>query len=398
MKKKLLFIFIALGFFSLSRGLWYNFQSLWLQENGLSLKTISTVTSLSSLGCVAIMLCLFHYITKKRLQNFLSVLLLLKVVILIALFCLNQSNLYLVIKLLIMFDIIVDTEISISIYPFLTLFQQNDKLYCQKDLIISTFYDLGILIEALLLGKSIRHIDISFNLFLLISILCAGVAFLMIWRLPKENIEEETNTRESLFSLIRKDKISKTFLSFVLIGNISYYLITGLKVLLLTNLLSFSPNKTANYLLCISLISDLVGFLVLKYFTFQNNYINYFIKFGGRLAFYMAAIIINTPIAYLIALSYTLLISNSYSHVTDAPYINRYPSEYQLGFCNIRNIASYTAQSIGIALYGIIFTFGLQSLFVLAAIFAALQVILSFRMYRLKRKEEYAISLRTTQL
>ena len=144
MKTKLKWILIAIGFFALSRGLWYNYQSLWLRDNGLSVATISTVTSLSALGCVCAMILFFDFIIKSRLKKFVCVLLGLKIITLITLFFMNGSNLYVPIKLLILLDIVLDTEIVVSIYPLLTLFNKDDKLYGKKDLINSSFYDIGI--------------------------------------------------------------------------------------------------------------------------------------------------------------------------------------------------------------------------------------------------------------
>ena len=125
MQKQLKYVLFALGFFALSRGLWYNFQSLWLQQNGLSIKTISIVTSLAAFGSVSLMLMLFNYITKSRIKKFIEILLSSKIFILILLFLLNGTKLFIPIKLLIFLDIVMDTEILISIYPLLTLFKKR---------------------------------------------------------------------------------------------------------------------------------------------------------------------------------------------------------------------------------------------------------------------------------
>ena len=49
MKKRnnILWFLIAIGLYSLSRGIWYNYQSLWLQDNGFSVKTVSMLETLS---------------------------------------------------------------------------------------------------------------------------------------------------------------------------------------------------------------------------------------------------------------------------------------------------------------------------------------------------------------
>lgn len=391
MKTKLKWILIAIGFFSLSRGLWYNYQSLWLQDNGLSIKTISTVTSLSALGCVCAMILFFDFITKKRLKGFMCLLLGLKTLTLITLFFMNGSNLFIPIKLLILLDIVLDTEIVVSIYPLLTLFTKDDKLYGKKDLVNSSCYDIGICIGAFFLGKTIFNIKINFNIFILLSIVCCIIAFFIILKTEvKTSKEKRRNSNEilcNMMSFIAKDKMSIYYLLFVFTINAAFSLVAGLKMLLLTNIVGFTANKASLYLLIISIIADIVGIIVLNKLTAKNNVINIMIKCGGRVVVFFIAFLFHNVYAILLALTYTLLFSNSYSHVLDAPYINRIDNDFQFAFSNFRDMISYVAQSLGIFLCGIFFDFGIKYIFLIAAIFGVLQVCFAIKANRLKIEE-----------
>lgn len=391
MKTKLKWILIAIGFFSLSRGLWYNYQSLWLQDNGLSIKTISTVTSLSALGCVCAMILFFDFITKKRLKGFMCLLLGLKTLTLITLFFMNGSNLFIPIKLLILLDIVLDTEIVVSVYPLLTLFTKDDKLYGKKDLVNSSCYDIGICIGAFFLGKTIFNIKINFNIFILLSIVCCIIAFFIILKTEvKTSKEKRRNSNEilcNMMSFIRKDKMSIYYLLFVFTINAAFSLVAGLKMLLLTNIVGFTANKASLYLLIISIIADIVGIIVLNKLTAKNNVINIMIKCGGRVVVFFIAFLFHNVYAILLALTYTLLFSNSYSHVLDAPYINRIDNDFQFAFSNFRDMISYVAQSLGIFLCGIFFDFGIKYIFLIAAIFGVLQVCFAIKANRLKIEE-----------
>ena len=391
MKTKLKWILIAIGFFSLSRGLWYNYQSLWLQDNGLSIKTISTVTSLSALGCVCAMILFFDFITKKRLKGFMCLLLGLKTLTLITLFFMNGSNLFIPIKLLILLDIVLDTEIVVSVYPLLTLFTKDDKLYGKKDLVNSSCYDIGICIGAFFLGKTIFNIKINFNIFILLSIVCCIIAFFIILKTEvKTSKEKRRNSNEilcNMMSFIRKDKMSIYYLLFVFTINAAFSLVAGLKMLLLTNIVGFTANKASLYLLIISIIADIVGIIVLNKLTAKNNIINIMIKCGGRVVVFFIAFLFHNVYAILLALTYTLLFSNSYSHVLDAPYINRIDNDFQFAFSNFRDMISYVAQSLGIFLCGIFFDFGIKYIFLIAAIFGVLQVCFAIKANRLKIEE-----------
>lgn len=391
MKTKLKWILIAIGFFSLSRGLWYNYQSLWLQDNGLSIKTISTVTSLSALGCVCAMILFFDFITKKRLKGFMCLLLGLKTLTLITLFFMNGSNLFIPIKLLILLDIVLDTEIVVSVYPLLTLFTKDDKLYGKKDLVNSSCYDIGICIGAFFLGKTIFNIKINFNIFILLSIVCCIIAFFIILKTEvKTSKEKRRNSNEilcNMMSFIVKDKMSIYYLLFVFTINTAFSLVAGLKMLLLTNIVGFTANKASLYLLIISIIADIVGIIVLNKLTAKNNVINIMIKCGGRVVVFFIAFLFHNVYAILLALTYTLLFSNSYSHVLDAPYINRIDNDFQFAFSNFRDMISYVAQSLGIFLCGIFFDFGIKYIFLIAAIFGVLQVCFAIKANRLKIEE-----------
>lgn len=377
-KKQLTYILIAIGFFSLSRGLWYNFQSLWLQQNGLSIKTISTVSSLSALGSVSLMLILFNYITKDKIKKFINILLFVKIITLCLLFCLNETNLFLIIKLLIFLDIIVDTEILTSIYPLITLFRKDDKLYGKKDLIVSSFYDLGVMFGGLFLGTTILNIRVSFNIFLLLSIGATIMSFLILNCIKMEWVSKgkKENIFSSIVSYIKKDRISQLYLVYDFLSNLSFYIITGLQMLLLVNAIFMPTNSAAIYLLVISIVSDIVGILILKKFTFKNNSLNILVKFGGRVVLYLIAFLVNEPLVYLLSLSYTLLFSNSYSHVINAPFINRVDNNYQLAFNNIKNMLCYAAKALGIWICGLGFIYGVNYLFLIAAIITLVQIII----------------------
>ncbi len=395
MKNKLKWVLIAIGFFSLSRGLWYNYQSLWLLDNGLSITTISTVTSLSALGCVSAMILLFDFITKKRLKKFICILIGLKTLTLITLFFMNGSNLFVPIKLLILLDIVLDTEILVSFYPLLTLFTKDDKLYGKKDLIKSTCYDIGILVGAIFLGKKLFNITINFNIFILLSIFFCILSFFLILKtevkVKRIKLIDNNEVLYSLFKYLKKDKISKRYFMFVLTINISFNIVAGLKMILLTKMLDFGASAASTYLLIVSIIADILGIAILHKFTFKNNIYNILIKCGGRGIFFLLAFIIGNKYVYLLALTYTLLLSPAYGHVLDAPYINRIENNYQFAFSNMRDIVSYIGQSIGIFICGMLFNFDIKYIFLVAFIVIIINIYFGIIIYKLKTKEKHIL-------
>ena len=69
MNKEIKKIFLVLLFFSLSGGIYYSFQELWLSGNNLSTKTIGIVYSLCALLSVSTIFLCSNLITKEKLKN-----------------------------------------------------------------------------------------------------------------------------------------------------------------------------------------------------------------------------------------------------------------------------------------------------------------------------------------
>lgn len=127
MNKQVKLILLSYIFFSLSCGIFYNFQELWMASNGLSLKTIGIVYSLCSLLSVSIIFLFSNLINQEKLKDFTCFLLVLKFITLFMLFILNNSNNLFLIKFIIMFDFVLKVVVSACIYPLLSIFDKSDK-------------------------------------------------------------------------------------------------------------------------------------------------------------------------------------------------------------------------------------------------------------------------------
>ena len=90
--KKLFLLFLVIAIFGFGEGFFYNFLELWMQDNNLSVKTVSTILSLCSLIAVLSIFLFSNVIKKQHLKKFVSILLLLKAAILFLLFFLNHTG------------------------------------------------------------------------------------------------------------------------------------------------------------------------------------------------------------------------------------------------------------------------------------------------------------------
>ena len=393
MNKDVKKILIMLVFYSLSAGMLYNFQELWMTTNNLTVKTISIVYSLCALLTVSTIFICSNLLKQNKLKNFISILIYLKVLIILALSILNSSGLNVLIKLLIMIDYIMDVEILISIYPLISIITKDDKVFAKRGIIYTLFYYTGAIITAVLLGKFIAGIEITYNFYLLLSAISLLISFIILrsininqYLVNKEK-DLDVDIMNKLVSKLKKDKISLNYLLYVFNGNVSFYAINSLVLTLLINNLSITPSNASFLLLGLGICAAFIALLILSKLTLKNNYINIGIKFIGRLLTYLLVILFNSKITILVSIIYTRILSESYSHITDAPYVNRFDSDLQLTFCNLKEMVGYLSRGIGTFICGIAITVNVKFAYLIAIIFVIIQVYFAYRALYLKNKE-----------
>lgn len=392
MNKEIKKIFLVLICYSLAGGVFYSFQELWLADNNLSTKTIGIVYSLCALLSVSTIFLCTNLITKEKLKKFTSGLLLIKGLVLLSLFFLHSSGFNVLIKFLIMVDYVVDVEIYASIYPMITIVTKNDKIYAMRSLIYCYAYYTGTLLTSFLLGKTIMHLEINFNIYCLIGSVLIIIAFIVLRKINLEKYYKkekkiDNNVLIKVVNKIKNDKMSQYYLVSSLTGNTSFACINGLAITLLTTSLGFSAAGASNFKLVLGIIGAFVATLILEKLTLKNDYINLSIKFVGRLIFYALAFLLNEKVIFLVAIMYMYLLSESYSHVYDAPYVNRFDSDEQLAFCNLKEMSTYLAKAIGNFICGIGITLGVRYNFLFALIFVSIQIIFAFKALKLRNIE-----------
>jgi len=82
------------------------------------------------------------------------------------------------------------------------------------------------------------------------------------------------------------------------------------------------------------------------------------------------------------------LMVESYTHVTDAPYVNRFSADEQLAFCNLKEMVNYLSKAIGNLFRGIALTLGVRYNFLFALIFIVFQIYFAFKALKLYNQEK----------
>ena len=192
---------------------------------------------------------------------------------------------------------------------------------------------------------------------------------------------EKSHNNDILIKLIKKikgDKISIYYIIYAFFSSTAYYSLMGILLTTLISEFNLEPTLASNIKLVTGIIAVGIGTLILSKLTLKNDYINIGIKFIGRLITYIIPLIHFSKITLIIGLLYTGLTSSSYSHVTEAPYINRFNSEEQLAFANLKDMISYFSRALGTYLCGIGLTIGIRINFGVSAGLVLIAIIFAY--------------------
>lgn len=385
--KNLKYIFLMIIFFSISFGLWNNFRLLWLEENNLDPSEISRVMSLATFFGAVFIIFISLKISMANIKKLLSTTILIRIVSYLILFIGYQHLPTRVIAILSIFEIASYTVGYLAIYPLITRVIKDDKVYSYRKLTTYICQDLGVLIGGILLGFTIGNYVFNYNSFLLITLICLVIALFSLSKVKLNNkIKYKKIKTKEYLKVFKKDKISNIYLLYIFISDLSYNCALGMQMLILTNILNISSKNATFYFLLMGIIADIFGVLALKKLTPKNDYLTILLKFGPRMLGYSLVFIIPTKEMVLIAITISLFLSTVYENKTDALYLNRIDTKYQLLFSNIRQLVGSLGNAIGLYLTGILFVFGSKYIFGVAALIGYFQIALALYLVYLRKK------------
>lgn len=371
-------------YFAISAGLWANFKQLWLQSNGFNVGGISRLSSVATFAAAIIVFLVITNIKMEHIRNLVKISLIFKIVSMIMLVVLNKTEYNNLIKLFFIIDLVTEKIYITSIYPLITLYKKDNNFFSKRKLTEYIGRDLGVLVGAIFIGKTLFKLNINYNICLLVSILILIIALVEISFIK---INDKVEYKKPKIIKALKDKVTLTYFSYGLIGNIAYSTALGLKMLMLTNKLSFDVSGASWYFLIVGILADIIGIIALRYLNFKNKYLVMFIKFGIRMIMYFGSFISNNPMVFIIAITWSLLISTAYENVTEAPYINRIKTDYQLMFNNLRYFLWIIGEAIGLFVAGILYKYGIRYMLGFSSALILIQIIIQIILVGMLKKE-----------
>lgn len=348
-----LLFFLAL--FGFSIGLFDNYRELWMSVNGLSTTAISHVIGISYIVTVFVLFYFTVRVSTNKLKWGICTSLTLNMITGTGLICLNGTENAFLIKFLMFFNIAFSQLILSSVYPLMMNISKDDVLYTKKSFVESLFSKLGFLLVAILLGKTVFHTLIDYNICLLLSVIFNFLAFLVLMSVSLENTNKERFDMKKTIQYFNGNKVLYFFLFVNFLGDMIWGAILGMPMLLLTDNLGFSSNFASFFILGLGICSNILSMLVVKYLRFKNDQHNLFIKYGLRIFLYILVFITNSKMALFFTLIYLFLTDCPYSFLFSSYFINSIEEQHSLFLTTLKYCTSLLGKAIGTFFCGMVF-------------------------------------------
>lgn len=374
-------ILFFLALFGFSIGVFNNYRELWMSVNHLSTANISHVISISYLVTVLILFFFTIRVSANKLKWGISISLVIKMITGTILICLNNSDQIFLIKFLMFFDIAFTQLILACTYPLIMNITKNDIIYTKKSFTESLFNKLGFLLVSTILGKTIFHTVVDYNICLLLSIIFVFLAFIVLVSIKVENKTEREyfNVKEAI-EYFNKNKVLYFYLCNILLSSIIWSSVLGMPMLTLLNNLNFSSTFASFLILGLGICSNILSMIIVRWFRFKNDQMNLIFKYGIRVILYFLTFITNNHTIFLITIVYLLLSECIYEFIFSGFFINNIDEKYSLLMTTLKYCFSLIGNAIGILLCGIVFSLDIRFLtfpaLVIGVVHYALSIIL----------------------
>lgn len=368
-------LMIVLAFMSFSIGIWRNYRQLWLENVGFDVQSISRVLSIALTCSAIISFVISIYSTRVKVKNVIVLTGTLRALAMLVL--LLNSNTY-IIKVCMLVCIMCETTFSIAFYPLLTTVNKEKKAFAKQALINYIAKDAGVIVCGLLIGVTVGNIIFDYNscLFLAMISTILSILFLMLFNGNKTyNKRNVLPLKKALKNLI-KSRVNNYFLFSQFIMNISYGMVFGLVMIILTNYIGFSVSIASIFIIVCNLIGSYTCSLFNRYgdnLSFKSSTL---IKYGSRALAYLIAFLMPNALSFVVAMIIAHVSARILDDKINGTYITRIDTNSQFLFGNIRYFILSLGEGIGTYLAGFMLEISFRSLFLGAAVFTILQIIM----------------------
>ena len=376
-------LMIVLAFISFSIGIWSNYRQLWLKSIGFDVVSISRILSVALICSAIISFVISIFSTKVKIKSVTLMCIIFRAIALSIL--LVNRNTY-IIKICMLLSIMCDVMLSISYYPLLSIVNKGESAYRKQNLISYLAKDTGIISCGLLIGITIGNRIFDYNSCLFIAIISSlmGAFILILFNQNKYYKKRNVLPIKKALKNLYKSKINNYFLFTQLIMNISYGIVFGIMMLILTNYINFSVSVASIFIIVCNLLGSIACSLFIKHGKDLSNYASIFIKYGTRALIYLIAFLTNNIVFFVIAIIVAHITGRILDDKINGVYVRKIDTNSQFLFGNIRYFVLSLGEGIGTYLAGYLIQISFRSIFLGAAVFTMLQIILFVNLGKIK--------------
>lgn len=378
-------LMIVLTFMSFSIGIWANYRQLWLSNIGFSLTEISRILSVALVCSAIISFVISMFSTKVKIKH---VILLGMAFRTLAMACLLLMNGNFLVKTCILITVMCEVIFSISFYPLLSTVNKSSDTYRKHSLINYLAKDAAIVSCGLLIGVTVGKIVFDLNSCLFISMISCILSFSFLLMFNQKNTTKKKET--SILKVSKKllsSKINKFYLFIEFVLNIPYGIIFGLMMLILTDCIGFGVSFASIFIIGCNLVGSLACSLFIKYAKKLSVRNSILIKYGSRVVTYLIAFTLNNFWSYIIAIVTAYVSSRILGDKIDGTYVRKVSDDSQFLFGNLRYFLLSLGEGVGTFLAGYLIQISFSSIFLGAALFTTLQIILLIWLDIIRRKD-----------
>ena len=378
-------LMIVLTFMSFSIGIWANYRQLWLSNIGFSLTEISRILSVALVCSAIISFVISMFSTKVKIKH---VILLGMAFRTLAMACLLLMNGNFLVKTCILITVMCEVIFSISFYPLLSTVNKSSDTYRKHSLINYLAKDAAIVSCGLLIGVTVGKIVFDLNSCLFISMISCILSFSFLLMFNQKNTTKKKET--SILKVSKKllsSKINKFYLFIEFVLNIPYGIIFGLMMLILTDCIGFDVSFASIFIIGCNLVGSLACSLFIKYAKKLSVRNSILIKYGSRVVTYLIAFTLNNFWGYIIAIVTAYVSSRILGDKIDGTYVRKVSDDSQFLFGNLRYFLLSLGEGVGTFLAGYLLQISFSSIFLGAALFTTLQIILLIWLDIIRRKD-----------
>ncbi len=369
-------LMIVLAFMSFSFGVWINYRQLWLQDIGFSVTGISKILSVALICSAIISFIISFFSTKVKTKNIVMMSIVFRALAMTGLLF-YMDNQYMI-KMFMLLCIMCETIFSIAYYPLITTVNKSEETYRKQALISYLGKDAGVIVCGLLFGVVVGNIvfDLSACLFVgLISGIMGAIILLLFEPTTvkkKKNILPIKKAIKNLF----KSKITNYYLFTQFVVEVSYGLVFGMMMLILTEYVKFSVGFSSVFIILCNVLGSIACSIFVKYGKNLTVKQSVLIKYGIRVILYGLAFLTGNIYVIILSIMVGYITARILDDKVNGSYIRKIETNSQFLFGNIRYFVISLGDGIGILIAGYLLQLSFRYLFLGVTFFTIMQILL----------------------